>query len=209
MSNQQIKGHLEAMVLAILEEGPAHGYSIIESLRKNSSGLFDLPEGTVYPALHRLEEAGLVKSTREFVDGRERRVYQIVTAGQSTLKESRAAWQAFSSAVSRILVTTNRRKRGILNEVRDHLLDSTAQKISLGAPTSLAEDEAINAFGSADLIARGLNACEGARAAKEAPLIALSTGATKSLFSSELFPHNLHSHLDSVEPLARYLFGGL
>jgi DNA-binding PadR family transcriptional regulator len=104
MSNQQIKGHLEAMVLAILEEGPAHGYSIIESLRKNSSGLFDLPEGTVYPALHRLEEGGLVKSTRELVDGRERRVYQIVTAGQSTLKESRAAWQAFSSAVSRILV---------------------------------------------------------------------------------------------------------
>jgi len=89
-----------------------------------------------------------------------------------------SAIEKYLDELNSALETTNRRKRGILNEVRDHLLDSTAQKISLGAPTSLAEDEAINAFGSADLIARGLNACEGARAAKEAPLIALSTGAT-------------------------------
>ena len=104
MSNQQIKGHLEAMVLAILESGSAHGYSIIESLRSESNGLFDLPEGTVYPALHRLEENGLIKSSREVVDGRERRIYQLVPAGLGSLRESRAAWQAFSSAVSRILV---------------------------------------------------------------------------------------------------------
>ena len=104
MSNQQIKGHLEAMVLAILETGPAHGYSIIESLRSQSAGLFDLPEGTVYPALHRLEESALIKSTREKVEGRERRVYHLIPAGHGSLKESRASWQAFSAAVSRILV---------------------------------------------------------------------------------------------------------
>ena len=103
MSNQQIKGHLEALVLAILEAGPAHGYSIIESLRSNSAGLFDLPEGTIYPALHRLEDAGLVKSTREIVDGRQRRIYQLVAAGQQSLTESRASWHKFSFAITKIL----------------------------------------------------------------------------------------------------------
>ena len=103
MSNQQLKGHLEALVLAILETGPAHGYSILESLRSNSGGLFDLPEGTIYPALHRLEDAGLVKSTHEIVEGRQRRIYHLVAAGHRSLTKSRATWQEFSSAVTNIL----------------------------------------------------------------------------------------------------------
>ena len=103
MSNQQLKGHLEALVMAILEAGPAHGYSIIESLRSNSGGLFDLPEGTVYPALHRLEDAGLVKSSREVYEGRQRRIYQLVPAGHKSLARSRATWKEFSSAVTSIL----------------------------------------------------------------------------------------------------------
>ena len=104
MSSQQLKGHLEALVMATLERGPAHGYSIIESLRSGSGGLFDLPEGTVYPALHRLEDAGLVKSTREIVDGRQRRIYRLVPAGRKSLEQSRASWRTFSSAVSGILM---------------------------------------------------------------------------------------------------------
>ena len=62
MTSEQLKGHLDPLVLAILEQGPAHGYAIIESLRERSGGAFDLPEGTIYPALHRLERAGTLRS---------------------------------------------------------------------------------------------------------------------------------------------------
>lgn len=89
--------------MAILETGPAHGYSIIESLRSDSGGLFDLPEGTIYPALHRLEDAGLVRSTRELAEGRERRIYHLVPAGHRSLGKRRVAWQEFSLAVTSML----------------------------------------------------------------------------------------------------------
>ena len=103
MSAQQLKGHLEPLVMAVLEDGPAHGYAIIELLRGRSGGVFDLPEGTVYPALHRLEDAGWVTSRRHVVDGRQRRVYQLSAAGRRSLSASRATWQEFSAAVSRVL----------------------------------------------------------------------------------------------------------
>jgi PadR family transcriptional regulator, regulatory protein PadR len=103
MSGEQLKGHLEALVLATLETGPAHGYAIIESLRQSSGGVFDLPEGTIYPALHRLEGVGSVTSSRETVDGRQRRVYRLSRAGRRSLGASRESWREFSSAVTRIL----------------------------------------------------------------------------------------------------------
>ena len=103
MSGQQLKGHLETLVMAILEAGPAHGYAIIDSLRMASGGVFDLPEGTVYPALHRLEASRLVKSSQEVVDGRQRRVYRLSPAGRRSLVKGRASWREFSVAVTRIL----------------------------------------------------------------------------------------------------------
>jgi PadR family transcriptional regulator PadR len=53
-----LKGHLDGMLLAALEPGPRHGYAIMEALRAGSGGQFDLPTGTIYPALRRLERAG-------------------------------------------------------------------------------------------------------------------------------------------------------
>jgi PadR family transcriptional regulator, regulatory protein PadR len=103
MSAEQLKGHLDPLVLAILEDGPAHGYAIIESLRARSGGVFDLPEGTIYPALHRLERGGTVKSRREVIGGRERRVYRVSARGRAALRERRSNWKQFSSAVSRVL----------------------------------------------------------------------------------------------------------
>ena len=103
MSGQQLKGHLEPLVLAILEEGPAHGYGIIESLRSRSAGVFDLVEGTIYPALHRLEDAGLVTSSRAMVGSRERRVYRLSARGRRSLDQSRSSWLEFSMAVARVL----------------------------------------------------------------------------------------------------------
>jgi DNA-binding PadR family transcriptional regulator len=57
-----LKGHLDLLLLAVLLPRPAHGYAIIEGLRRASGGTFDLPEGTVYPALHKLELDGLLSS---------------------------------------------------------------------------------------------------------------------------------------------------
>ena len=68
------------MLLAVVEDEPANGYAIIDELRRRSSGTFDLPEGTVYPALHRLERAGLLRSDQTTVNGRNRRVYRLSRA---------------------------------------------------------------------------------------------------------------------------------
>jgi DNA-binding PadR family transcriptional regulator len=62
MRPETLKGHLDGMLLAALEPAPRHGYAIMEALRAGSGGQFDLPTGTVYPALHRLERAGLIKA---------------------------------------------------------------------------------------------------------------------------------------------------
>ena len=76
MRAEALKGHLDGLLLASLEAGPLHGYAVIEALRDGSSGRFDLPTGTVYPALHRLEAAGLVESGWSVVSGRRRRTYE-------------------------------------------------------------------------------------------------------------------------------------
>lgn len=95
-----LKGHLDAIVLAALETGPAHGYAIIELIRTRSGEVFDLPEGTVYPALHRLERAGLLSSRWTIPpSGRRRRVYTLTKAGAAALRERRKSWSRFSQAV--------------------------------------------------------------------------------------------------------------
>lgn len=101
-----LKGHLDSLVLALLEEGPLHGYGIIEQLRLRSGEIFDLPEGTVYPALYRLERAGSVTSTRANVGGRPRRVYRLARPGRTVLDTSRREWLQFASAVTTILRTS-------------------------------------------------------------------------------------------------------
>ncbi len=107
MSTEQIKGHLDPLVLAVLEDGPRHGYAIIEQLRLRSGDVFDLPEGTVYPALHRLERLGLLTSVREVVGGRERRVYRLARRGRTALAARRREWTRFSSAVNAILAASS------------------------------------------------------------------------------------------------------
>ena len=99
----QLQGHLDAMVLAVLAASPGHGYEVIRRLATASGGVFDLPEGTVYPALHRLEKAGQLASRWEVVDGRRRRVYQVTVTGTARLRDRRRAWRAFAGAVDAVL----------------------------------------------------------------------------------------------------------
>ena len=63
MDRERLKGSLDLLLLSVLSSGPTHGYAIISALRDRSGGTFDLPEGTIYPAPHRLEHAGLLAST--------------------------------------------------------------------------------------------------------------------------------------------------
>jgi DNA-binding PadR family transcriptional regulator len=100
---QALKGHLDSLLLAVVASGPAHGYAIIAQLRDRSSGAFDLPEGTVYPALHRLEANGLLRSSWERSEGRRRRVYAITPKGRRRLGAQRREWHGFSSAVEAVL----------------------------------------------------------------------------------------------------------
>jgi PadR family transcriptional regulator, regulatory protein PadR len=103
MMTEKLKGNLDMLLLAVLAAGPGHGYSIITKLRERSDGAFDLPEGTVYPALHRLESAGLLDSAWEVVGGRRRRLYRLTAAGQESLAAETRQWRAFSGSVARVL----------------------------------------------------------------------------------------------------------
>ena len=103
MRAEVLKGHLDGLLLATLSDGPRHGYAVKEALRTGSGGRFDLPTGTVYPALHRLERAGLIRGSWSVVNGRRRRSYQLTAAGRRALSQERSAWQEFSTAVTALL----------------------------------------------------------------------------------------------------------
>jgi len=103
MTSEQLKGHLDVLLLAVVDVRPAHGYAIIAALREQSEGAFDLPEGTVYPALHRLEGAGLVCSQWGEVGGRRRRVYQLTGAGATALSDRRREWRQFAVSIDNVL----------------------------------------------------------------------------------------------------------
>src|SRR2546423_11251431 len=103
MRPDQLKGHLDPLLLAVLEAGPAHGYALIEALRERSGGVFHLGESTVYPALHRLERSGVVKSESVTVAGRPRRVYRLTRSGTRALAEQRGEWRSFSTAMCAVL----------------------------------------------------------------------------------------------------------
>lgn len=104
MNAEMLKGHLDNILLAALRTGPAHGYGLIEVLRQRSGGHFDLPEGTVYPALHRLELAGLVESNWEqSPNGRRRRVYILTRKGSTSLDQRQSDWTKFAEAISHCL----------------------------------------------------------------------------------------------------------
>ena len=100
---QALKGHLDVLLLATLADGPRHGYAVKDALREGSGGRFDLPTGTVYPALHRLEAAGLIAGVWSTDDGRRRRSYELTEDGRRRLADDRAGWRDFAAAVTALL----------------------------------------------------------------------------------------------------------
>lgn len=103
MSGERLKGNLDLLLLAVLTIGPAHGYQIAERLRRRSEGAFDLPEGTVYPALHRLEARDWIRSSWRVEAGRRRRVYELTGPGRRQLAAQRREWRIFVAGMAATL----------------------------------------------------------------------------------------------------------
>ena len=103
MRGQSLKGHLDLLLLSIVASGPKHGYAVMEALRSASGDAFDLPEGTIYPALNRLEREGLLGSEWSVVNGRRRKTYRLTSRGQEALADQRSGWEAFAAAVNQVV----------------------------------------------------------------------------------------------------------
>jgi PadR family transcriptional regulator, regulatory protein PadR len=103
MNAETLKGHLDLLLLAAVEAQPAHGYAIAEALRARSRDAFDLAEGTLYPALHRLERASLLTSRWSEQNGRRRRVYQLTAKGRRALAKRHDEWAAFAQAMHAVV----------------------------------------------------------------------------------------------------------
>jgi PadR family transcriptional regulator len=97
------KGTLPTLILEALAKAPSHGYRIAQQIKERSEGVLDFKEGTLYPALHKLENEGLVESYEGVEKGRPRRYYRISKSGRATLVKDRAEWRELSRAVTVIL----------------------------------------------------------------------------------------------------------
>lgn len=107
IDGDKLRGHLEMMVLSTLEHGEAHGLEILHRLDEAGCGLLRLKEGSLYPALYRLEAAGDVKaaweSARHGRRGARRRIYRLTTKGRRNLNSGRVEWQQFVRILGGIL----------------------------------------------------------------------------------------------------------
>ena len=98
-----MRGHLDLVLLGVLAAAPGHGYAVINELKSRTDGVLDLPEGSVYPALHRLEDLGLVTSEWKPAGGRRRREYRLTRDGTKALAAERKEWQRLSGAIDAVL----------------------------------------------------------------------------------------------------------
>src|SRR5579862_4960349 len=97
------KGTLPTLILKALEHEPSHGYRIAQEIKERSQGVLDFKEGTLYPALHKLENEGMIESYDGIEKGRPRRYYRITKSGRAMLTRDRAEWRQLSRAMTTIL----------------------------------------------------------------------------------------------------------
>lgn len=107
IAGDKLRGHLENLVLAALSKGDAHGFEILKRLEVAGSGALQLKEGSLYPALYRLEAEGLVKAAWEEGDndrrGPRRKIYGLTPKGSQRLEQSRGEWAVFVRVIGGIL----------------------------------------------------------------------------------------------------------
>jgi len=98
-----LKGNTDSLLLCLISREPTYGYKIVKELEQRSNGYFRFKEGTLYPALHRLEREGLIEGRWQILpNGQQRRYYFITAKGQEVLAARLATWQDFSTAVKAV-----------------------------------------------------------------------------------------------------------
>jgi len=104
--SEVLKGTLDMLILKVVAIGPVHGYAISQRLQQMSKDFFQVPEGSLYPALHRLEDRGWLQAKwQETETGREAKFYSLTRAGRRQLSIEMQNWQRLSEAVALILET--------------------------------------------------------------------------------------------------------
>lgn len=107
IQGDKLRGHLETMVLSVLEQGEAHGLEVIRRLEERGCGLLKLKEGTLYPALYRLQDAGKIVVAREEKPasgrGAPRRIYKLSQKGKRYLARGREEWVQFANLMGSII----------------------------------------------------------------------------------------------------------
>jgi PadR family transcriptional regulator PadR len=103
MDSRLLTGTLDALVLEVLSDRPSYGYEISQTVQDRSRGYFEITEGALYPALHRLERGKLLDSFWKEVDGRERKYYKLTPAGRKMLVAKRKEWHKFAAGVHGVL----------------------------------------------------------------------------------------------------------
>lgn len=103
MQSSFLNGTVELLLMAVIADGPNYGYEITQAVLARSGGRFDLKEGSLYPALHRLEREKLLESYWTENDGRRRKYYRVTALGRKTLAARRVEWQTFAEGVRGVL----------------------------------------------------------------------------------------------------------
>ena len=100
-----LQGTLDMLVLKIVALGPIHGYAIAQRINKISRDVLQVQQGSLYPALHRLEKRGLLSGEWREISGREAKFYSLTRAGRKRLDAERENWERVAGAVALILRT--------------------------------------------------------------------------------------------------------
>jgi PadR family transcriptional regulator PadR len=106
MDSQFLKSAVEMLILEVASEGPTYGYALAQTVGERSGGYFELKEGSLYPALHRLERQKLLRSSWREADGRRRKYYELTHSGHSELATRKRSWASFAAGVNGVLGTS-------------------------------------------------------------------------------------------------------
>jgi PadR family transcriptional regulator PadR len=99
-----LQGTLDLLILQVVALGPVHGYAIAQRLQQTSKDVLQVQQGTLYPALHRLEERGWLKAEWRDTDaGREAKFYDLTRAGKARLEHERSEWERMAHAIGLVL----------------------------------------------------------------------------------------------------------
>lgn len=103
MDSRLLSGTVDLLILELISGGPSYGYEIVQTILGRSSGYFEITEGSLYPALHRLERQKLLKAFWREADGRDRKYYELTAAGRKSLAAKKQEWKKFAASVQGIL----------------------------------------------------------------------------------------------------------